>query len=175
MKYPVRYRWQGDATSQLSSTSSPIPSQNCLLMSSSPQDNRSPTSSRRPYRYRDCPGRRLHDQALRKLIANEESRRIAQEREIEQAEHDSTWFGFTNNLPALKKNRSLAILGKHMPLNDGAVEERGNVVAFLVQQGRHIERRPDGIRYLISDDGSYLSEKNLTKVGMDFAEYLLQR
>jgi hypothetical protein len=74
----------------------------------------------------------------------------------------------------LKRGKILQILSKHMTLNDGAVEERGNVIAFLVQQGRHVERRHDGIRYLISNDGAYLSEKDLTKVGMDFAEYLLR-
>ena len=116
---------------------------------------------------------KLREQAIRRQQASIESEKILREREALQLEHDS-WFGFTDHLPPLKKGKVLSILGKHMTLNDGEIEERGNVVALLVTQGRKVTTRPDGIRYLISDDGRYLSEKDLTKVGMDFAEYLLR-
>ena len=115
---------------------------------------------------------RLRDQTIRRLQASEASKAASQEREARQREHDR-WFGFTINMNPLQKGKVLAILGKTMTLNDGGVEERGHVICSLVEQGRHVERRPDGVRYLISDDGRYLSEKNITKVGMDFAEFLL--
>lgn len=115
---------------------------------------------------------KLREQAIRRQQSSAENERILREREARKLEHDS-WFGFTDRLPPLKKGKVLSILGKHMTLNDGEIEERGNVVALLVTQGRKVIKRSDGLRYLISDDGRYLSEKDLTKVGMNFAEYLL--
>ena len=115
---------------------------------------------------------KFHNQAIRRSQQAEVSRIASQEREARQREHDR-WFGFTDNMSPLQKGKVLAILGKTMTLNEGGLEERGHVIYSLVAQGRHVDRRPDGIRYLISEDGRYLSEKVITKVGMDFAEFLL--
>ena len=116
---------------------------------------------------------KLRSQAILRQQKAIETDKISRERESRQQEHDS-WFGFTDNLPPLKRGKILTILAKHMTLNDDNIEERGNVIALLVTQGRRVTTRPDGIRYLISDNGRYLSEKDLTKTGMDFAEYLLR-
>ena len=112
-------------------------------------------------------------QAQRNKLQAMEAKRLADERQAAQKEHDS-WFGFTDNLPPMKKGKVLAVLNKKMTLNRGEIEERGMVVAFLVRQGRQVKTRSDGIRYLVSDDGLYLSEKDITKIGMDFAEFLLR-
>jgi hypothetical protein len=115
---------------------------------------------------------KFRDQAIRRLQASEASRLESQEHEARQREHDR-WYGFTDKMTPLRRGKASTILSKTMTLNDGAVEERGHVVYSLVSQGRHVDRGLDGVRYLISNDGRYLSEKTITKVGMDFAEFLL--
>jgi hypothetical protein len=116
---------------------------------------------------------KLSEQAIRNRLRDEERERVARESSIRQLEHDS-WFGFTDNLQPLQQSRVRAILNKHMTLNHGSIEERGTVIAFLVSQGSRVQKQPGGSRRLVSDDGHYLSEKDVTKIGMDFAEFLLR-
>lgn len=58
---------------------------------------------------------------------------------------------------------------------DGVCKRRADKIAELVNEGRKVEFSRSGERRLIHPDGRFFNEKDLTKTGMDFAEYLINK
>jgi hypothetical protein len=98
------------------------------------------------------------------------------------AEHDS-WYGFigTLRLPTAKA-KALAALNKTVSISR-VVGERGSLIHDLVVSG-HTVAWNDGAtlfsgkkeapgRILKGPTGAYFIEKDLTKTGLDFAEFLI--
>jgi hypothetical protein len=83
--------------------------------------------------------------------------------------HDS-WFGFTDTLSPTAKRRASDVLGKQVSVR-GEFALRGDHIARLVKSGWVVQQGRRG-RELVSPDGNFLSESDLTKLGLDFAIYL---
>ena len=113
-----------------------------------------------------------------KALANEK------EQAMQIAEHDS-WYGFIDSirLPTAKA-KALAALNKQVSIQH-VLGERGALIKKLVDAGYTVQQESEGTmwsgkklaagRVLTSPAGSYFAEKDLTKTGIDFAEYLIHQ
>lgn len=105
--------------------------------------------------------------SLTKSKAEEEKRLI------EKTKHES-WLGFTDKLSGSAKARVLAVLDKPINVN-GKSDLRGNHIKRLVAKGYRVQPSPYSAfkgRVLLGPNDSFLAEKDLTKIGLDFAAYL---
>ena len=89
-----------------------------------------------------------------------------------KAEHDRC-FGFTDGMTPLGKARVIKALD-HPIRHNGVLGSRRNLIKHLVDEGRHVRRHPSFKRIIESSDGAFLTESDLSKLGMDFAEYLIK-
>lgn len=105
--------------------------------------------------------------------SNYESRELARQQTIQieqkQATHDS-WFGFVDALTPTKKAKAIDALNKQVSVR-GEFAARGDHVAHLVANGWKVQKTKTG-RVLEAPGGTFLSERDLTKTALDFAEYL---
>lgn len=110
-------------------------------------------------------------EAEREASAKRE-RQECQRREAARKEREDL-DGFGDGLPPMAKGKLLATLTRTF-LFRGIPASRRDIVRTLVREGRKIETL-DGERVLIADDGAFLGEKTLTKAGIDYASFLLNR
>jgi len=114
----------------------------------------------------------------KKQKEQEEKNKIKAEKQKEVAKKQETdrlnSWGFADNLPDLKKGKVLKTLNRTASFN-GKVGRRKDLIKKMVENGYHIEEKKiDGKtqRVLAAPDGGFLDEKQITKTGMDFAEYI---
>lgn len=79
--------------------------------------------------------------------------------------------GFTDGMSALQKGKILKVLNKKV-MADGEATTIKALIRRLVAEGRFIGEHA-GKRTLENAEGCFRDEKQLTKIGMDFAEYLI--
>lgn len=82
-----------------------------------------------------------------------------------------SWYGFTDNMTPIVKKRAIETLNKQMSVRSN-FDSRGNHIVSLIKSGFRVENNAKYGRILTNDDGSFFLEKDLTKIGFDFAEYL---
>jgi hypothetical protein len=94
-----------------------------------------------------------------------------EEEEKAKAEQES-WLGFTDQirLPTAKR-RAIDALNKQIGVK-GKFASRGQHMINLVKAGYTLGR-VTGQRALMSPEGSFFFEKDLSKTGLDFAQYLI--
>ncbi|MDD4984319.1 MAG: hypothetical protein PHQ43_00820 [Dehalococcoidales bacterium] len=92
----------------------------------------------------------------------------AQEQARVKAKHDDT-KGFADRYNEPTRSRVIKILRTSIRLN-GVVDSRLNHITKLLAKGYKVVR-VSGKRVLQSKSGSYFTEKDITKTGMDFAAY----
>jgi hypothetical protein len=90
----------------------------------------------------------------------------AAEREA-KASHDR-WFGFTDGMAPIKAGKIRAVLEKRVSFGKEP-GERGILIAEMVRKGY----RPEGVRFMAPDGGSFYEVGDLTQTGWAFAEYII--
>jgi hypothetical protein len=107
--------------------------------------------------------------------ANYESRMKAREREAELAQAKAqreSWNGFTDSMSPLIKARAIRTLDTQRRVN-GKFLTLGEAIEQLVSDGFIVKVDPKYKRRLISSEtGNFFYEKDLSKIGLDYAEYL---
>lgn len=104
----------------------------------------------------------------------------AHARQTQEQEHQAqivqeSWYGFTDSLSPLARKRAIDALNKQVSIRR-QFGRRGELLATLVAEGWTVIVRPGGSRRLVdAEQRSYFEEKDLTKLGLDFAEYLVKR
>jgi len=105
--------------------------------------------------------------------SNYKSRKQARQQTIQaeqkQTTHDS-WSGFVDALTPTKKAKAIDALNKQVSVR-GEFAARGDHIAHLVANGWRVQKTKTG-RVLEAPGGTFLSERDLTKTALDFAEYL---
>ncbi len=81
--------------------------------------------------------------------------------------------GYADQFSPLKRARIVKTLLKQQGIN-GVVDSRRNHLRRLIAEGRRVVT-VKGERILRSADGSFLTERDVTKTGMDYAEYLQEQ
>lgn len=98
-----------------------------------------------------------------------------QEQEHQAQTAQESWFGFTDCFAPLPRKRAIDALNKQVSVR-GQFGRRGDMLAALVAEGFSVVDRPGGSRRLVdAEQRSYFEEKDLTKIGLDFAEFLSVR
>ena len=82
-----------------------------------------------------------------------------------------SWDGFTDSMPAHRRARAHAALSKQVR-HKGEFLTRGALVKLAISQGYKIAKEGSFGDVLRSPSGSFLSSKELTKTGLDFARFL---
>lgn len=113
-----------------------------------------------------------------KIKGIEESRKEKERLAAEKAEKYED-FGFTEGMPAIKRERIIKILnenvkwhgkiGTRKELIIAALNEGMKIKNMIVNNNRKVERA------LYHQDGRFIPEWLATKTGIDFAEYLINR
>lgn len=116
------------------------------------------------------------DAEIRRDEANYKSRRAARERaeeetRVEAAEHDL--HGFTDGLPQVKAAKIAATLYKQQGFS-GKVMRRHKFIEQAVADGAVVEGHRTGRRFVMAG-GSFYTERDVTKIGLDYAEYLIRQ
>jgi hypothetical protein len=102
------------------------------------------------------------------------SRSLSTDREQQEQRRLSSrnsWMGFTDQMPPHQKAKSITTL-EFTVSHNGVVRSRGDLVVDLIGVGYTVQQSRSFGRILTSPEGAFLSEKDLTKTGMDFAEFL---
>lgn len=111
-------------------------------------------------------------------LARIEAEKLASEKEAKQKEARYEDYGFTDGITGIKRERILLALNKIVNWN-GVIKTRKEQIVDAVNSGSKIKTmRLSGkdTRVLTDKNGDYLiDESSLTKTGMDFAEYLINR
>jgi len=81
--------------------------------------------------------------------------------------------GFTDGMDPMRKEKTLVNLNSQRRF-DGVVMTIKGKVESEISAGRKVVMR-DGERFFTTDDGAFLTEKSLTKTGMDYAQYLQEK
>lgn len=83
----------------------------------------------------------------------------------------TSWSGFTSGMKAPARARVHAALSKQVGVS-GVYDERGAHIRDLVRRGYRVRLHPSRGRILEGPSGSFYDERALTKIGLDFADYL---
>lgn len=85
--------------------------------------------------------------------------------------------GFEDTLSTIMKGKAKAtLIDKQVGMAGKIFRSRRDAIQFLVNvEKRTIEIAKDGKRRLMHPDGYFFDEKDLTKLGMDYAEYLINK
>lgn len=105
---------------------------------------------------------------------NEADRQAAQAEQIAQSERDNRAMdehGFFGRLTALKRARVLSTLNRTIRVN-GTLGTRREIIEYLVCSGYRVVHCRG--RRELTIEGRFLIESDITKTGMDYAEYLGQ-
>ena len=81
------------------------------------------------------------------------------------------WTGFTRSMTPAQRARADAALSTQMRVN-GEFDSRGAHIRKLVERGYRVTVHPKRGRILEQPSGSYLTERDLTKTALDFAQFL---
>ena len=84
----------------------------------------------------------------------------------------SHWYGFTSKMEPSKISTVAGILQKDHNISGFPVCPRKLMIENLVISNSFTVKRRDGERCLFSPSNKFFSEKDITKTGMDYAEYL---
>ena len=87
-----------------------------------------------------------------------------------EAPAPSSSDSFTKSMSPLARAKAEAALSKSL-VNQGRAISRRSLVEEKIAAGAKIETR-NGERRLMTPDGSYLAESQISKTGMDYAEHL---
>lgn len=90
-----------------------------------------------------------------------------------QRERES-WHGYTDTLSPMARARAIAALDVSVNHN-GHLTKRGDLVVKLVGNGWRVTMTRDGRVLANPETGSFLSERQVSKVAMDLASYLSRR
>ena len=121
------------------------------------------------------------DLIIQRDIKNKESRkranelhRIEEQRIAKEKADRYEDFGFTEGMPAIKRERIIEALNvrKNWSLTQMNMT-RKDFIAKSVKDGWSVLYDKNGNRRFEGLAGSYYTEKDLTKIGMDFAEYMI--
>lgn len=88
-----------------------------------------------------------------------------------EAQQHKSWLGFTDDMKPTAAARADEVLSRQVYVQ-GLPAQRGDHIIRLVREHRIVKIHPRYGRILESPDGSFLTEKDLTKIGLDFAGYL---
>lgn len=80
-------------------------------------------------------------------------------------------LGFTSQYTPRLAARKAATLSQSV-MRDGRLWVLGELIKHLVSNGSVVVEGPGGRRRLVSPEGTFLDERQTTKTGMDFADYL---
>jgi hypothetical protein len=82
--------------------------------------------------------------------------------------------GFEDGKTPMQVGRLVSSLSDKQVNWNGIVSSRRDAIKRLVAEGRIVEVGPSGKRRLISAEGFFFGEDQVSKLGMDYAEYLIQ-
>lgn len=80
---------------------------------------------------------------------------------------------FTDSLTPLKKGKVISTLSKNR-LFDGVLKTLKQGIEDKISKGAIVISAKEG-RRLITSNGAFLAEKDITKIGMDYAEYIINQ
>lgn len=106
-----------------------------------------------------------------RVAHQEEEERILRSQQAELEDID----GFADDKSPMAKQRIINALNKKV-MRGGKLVSRKDIIREMVQDGAVVEaakREKEG-RRLVQPDGSYLGEDQITKTGIDYAEYLMR-
>ena len=81
----------------------------------------------------------------------------------------SEYLSSLNPMRAAKARAALEMFVKH---NGGGIYRRHILIESKMASGARITTRKNGERVLMNPDGSWLDTMNITKTGLDYAEYI---
>lgn len=119
------------------------------------------------------PARELEDE-IRRDEANVASRaraRATQQAEVAAEAERARWRGFTDSMTPRGRARADKVLSRQVSVR-GEFAPRGAHVEHLVDEGYRVRQDPRQGRILESPTGSFFTERDLTKIGLDYAEFL---
>lgn len=108
-----------------------------------------------------------------RLRGAEKDRMEARKIEIEKRKEYENVEGFDKTLSPMRKESSLKTLNKKYSI-DGKPKILKNVIRDTINSNGFIDV-VDGQRRLIKQDGTYFVNKDISKIGMDYAEYLIKK
>jgi len=111
---------------------------------------------------------------LASKLKGQEAHKEATEKEALKKAQDEDLDGFDKGMSPMKRKKVLEALNKRVSINKKFASRRDHV-RRLVQEGRRVKDHPKFRRILQDDDGVFLSERDLTKTGLDYAEHLIKR
>jgi len=83
--------------------------------------------------------------------------------------------GFTDGMTSMQKGRALTALNKQLRF-DGIVMTRKKMIEKGVSEGMIVVRHPSwGRLFKQENDDSFFEEKTISKIGMDYAEFLISK
>ncbi len=82
--------------------------------------------------------------------------------------------GFTDGVSEVTKHRVVSVLSKEIRHNGGPIMTRRDLIESCLKDGWRV-KVDRGRRQFTSPTDSYLKEQSITKIGMDYAQYLEER
>jgi hypothetical protein len=89
----------------------------------------------------------------------------------EEADYVNTW-GYGETLSAMARARAIKALNKQVGFNGRFARRKDEIYRLVTQKGWRTAQQRSWGRVLQSPDGAFLVQKDLTKTGLDFADYL---
>ena len=80
---------------------------------------------------------------------------------------------FLNTFSPMQAAKARACLEMVVKHNGGDLFRRFALIELKVANGATVTTRKSGERVLMNQDGSWLDKQNITKTGIDYAEFLL--
>jgi hypothetical protein len=110
------------------------------------------------------------EQTKARIIKNKEREEAEK---LEKAKEEDT-NGFADNLSPINKAKVLAALNKQVSINKNFITQK-EFIHKAVQEGAKVVQNRTFGRVLQLSNGGFFSQADLTKIALDYAEYLIQR
>lgn len=107
-------------------------------------------------------------------VASRTRARAAKETESAAEAQRIRWGGFTDSMTPRGRARADKTLSRQVSVQ-GNFNSRGSHVEILVSAGYSVVEHPKRGRILESPTGGFFTERDLTKTGLDYAEFLTSR
>lgn len=104
-------------------------------------------------------------------VASRERGRAAAETEVAAETERIRWRGFTDSMTPRARARADKALSRQVSVR-GEFAPRGEHVETMVKSGYRVRTDPKLGSILESPTGSFFTQKDLTKTGLDYAEFL---
>lgn len=106
---------------------------------------------------------------------SEERDKVRKAEDERLAKEKADFDGFETGKTPMQIGRLVAALSDKQVNWKGIVSSRRDAIRRLVESGRTVEVAPSGKRRLIDADGNFFGEDQTSKIGMDYAEYLISQ